>query len=150
MARPANHEYFIPFRTEHVAQGDIFGEIEFPLPTGEEVAFTSFGMLLNYTSSMLIGAEGTNREYRHPFRVMAPIFTLDLIAVNDARWTDQKIEQLRRADDFGGWMYPPELPANSERVRWHCSDRCSWFRIKSTTRGSSSWSFLRRGTYASN
>jgi hypothetical protein len=103
-SRPADSDYYLENRTQHVALGDIFREI--PLFPGLELG--TFGMLLNYTSSMLVGAEGTNREYAHPFRVIAPIFELEHIHEHDQRWTTQKIEQLRKADDFGGWMYLPQ------------------------------------------
>ncbi len=105
MARPVDDDYYVAWRTAHVALGDIFREV--PLFQGAEVG--TFGMLLNYTSSMLVGAEGTNREYRHPFRVIAPVFEFEHIREHDDRWTASKIEQLRKADDFGGWMYLPAL-----------------------------------------
>jgi hypothetical protein len=109
--RPSDEEYYLDHRTEHVAQGDIFREIPFHHPVRpEEIVFAGYAMLLNYTSSMLQGVEGTNREYRHHFRVVAPIFELAHIHEHDPRWTEQKIEQLRVADDFGGWMYLPAYP----------------------------------------
>jgi len=104
-SRPADGDYYFENRTQHVALGDVFRDI--PLFPGSDIA--TFGILLNYTSGMLVGAEGTNRDYAHSYRVIAPIFELEHIHEHDERWTGGKIEQLRTADNFGGWMYLPEL-----------------------------------------
>lgn len=108
--RPADEDYFIDDRTEHVAQGDIFREMDFPHPANAEVSVVMYGMLLNYTSGMLEGTEGTNRLYRHAFRVVAPLFELAHIHEHDPRWTEAKLDELRRFDHFGGWIYLPAYP----------------------------------------
>lgn len=109
MARPNDEEYYHEGRrTDHVSQGDIFRELQFRHPAApEDVWFVGYGILLNYTSGVLVGAEGTNRIYRHDFRLIAPIFDLSHIHEHDDRWTYQKVQQMRSADDFGGWMYLP-------------------------------------------
>jgi hypothetical protein len=113
-SRPPDEHYYIDSRTQHVAQGDIFRDIEFRSPEDANLSHTGPGMLLNYTSGMLVGAEGTNRDYLHRFRVVAPIFALAHIPQLDGRWTHEKVTQLRRDDNFGGWMYLPPLPPHFE------------------------------------
>jgi hypothetical protein len=114
MPRPADDEYFVESRTQHVAQGDIFMGVRIQHPQEEELSFETYGMLLNYTSGMLVGAEGTNREYRHIFRLVAPLFELALIQEVDERWTEEAIGHLRRGDRGAGWMYLPALPGEFE------------------------------------
>lgn len=105
MTKPEDHNYYVENRTQHVALGDIFRET--PLFPGTEAS--TYGMLLNYTSGMLIGAEGTNRDYAHPYRLLAPVFELQHIHEHDERWTPEKVERLRRDDSYGGWMYLPGI-----------------------------------------
>jgi hypothetical protein len=114
MPRPGDDEYFVEFRTQHVAQGDIFRGVRIQHPQEEELSIETHGMLLNYTSSMLVGAEGTNREYRHSFRLVAPLFELTLLQEGEARWTEGQIDSLRGGDRMGGWMYLPAFPGEFE------------------------------------
>jgi hypothetical protein len=113
MPRPADGEYFVESRTQHVAQGDIFRRVTVQHPEEEEVSIDTYGMLLNYTSGMLVGKEGTNREYQHIYRVVAPLFPLVLLEA-DERWPEDRIDLLRRGDRIGGWMYLPAWPGEFE------------------------------------
>lgn len=114
MGRPSDDEYFITSRTEHVSQGDIFPDIEFELPDEEELAFFGFGMLMTYTSGMMKQPPGT-RGYRHPYRLIAPIFSLRLL--EGARLSPSEIEKIRTADPYTQFMYlPSHLPDFDESV----------------------------------
>jgi hypothetical protein len=118
--RPPNDEYFVDERTQHVAQGDIFREVLL-----STIELPAHGMLLNYTSGMLIGKEGTNREYRHRYRVVAPILGLALLETKG--WSDHDTAKLREHDMLAGWMYLPpyrdEFPESAVALfRGSCLD----------------------------
>jgi hypothetical protein len=113
MSRPDDGDYYIEYRTEHVRQGDIFAGFDFALP-GEEYAFTSFGMLITYTSGMMNQPPGTP-GYGHPYRLVAPILAFPIL--QDLGLPEDKIERIRSLDTYTHYMYlPPHQPEFGEAV----------------------------------
>lgn len=113
MARPADEDYYVDVRTEHVAQGDVFRDVPFRWPAtgGEIVGFDGFGMLITYTSGMMKQPPGT-REYKHRFRLMAPIFTLSMLA--EQGLSEDQLLEIRRSDKYANFMYLPAYPSDFE------------------------------------
>lgn len=112
MSRPTDEEYYLDQRTEHVAQGDIFREVPLTwmeLVDGEpeNVTFIGHGMLITYTSGILKQPPGT-RDYKHQFRLVAPIFTFAILA--DLGLSDEQLMDIRRSDKFAAFMYLPPYP----------------------------------------
>lgn len=110
MARPRDDEYYIDHRTEHVAQGDIFRDVPLrwvSLISDETAQIDIYGMLITYTSGMMKQPPGT-REYKHSFRLVAPIFNFAMLS--EMGFKDGQLEDLRRSDKFGAFLYlPPNL-----------------------------------------
>jgi hypothetical protein len=117
--RSRDDEYYVDDRTEHVAQGDIFGDLPFAYfvpdessfrqegkrrPPEEPPAFTGHGMLINYTSGFMAQPPGT-RGYAHPFRLVAPIFPFELLL--ELGVAEVELEKVRRDDNLASYMYLP-------------------------------------------
>ena len=106
MARPADGEYYHEGqRTQHVAQGDVFRDIEFIGPDGG--SFTTYGMLIHYTSNMMNGAPGT-RGYAHDSRLLAPLYAFDMLS--ELGITDDHLRSMRSDDLMGRYLYLPPCP----------------------------------------
>ena len=126
VGRPRDEEYYED-RTVHVAQGDIFRDVPFFYAVPEDLpsnqagtrqpleqppSHTGYGMLLSYTSGFMAQPPGT-RGYAHAFRLVAPIFPLDLL--NQAGvLTEASMQQLPRDDHLGFYMYLPPYPQEFE------------------------------------
>jgi hypothetical protein len=106
MSRPKDEEHYTDRRTEHVAQGDIFRSVPFHFampPTirkgilkrhlAEPPSFVGYGILINYTSGMMKGGEGT-RGYSHDFRILAPIMPIQALEEKSSL-SDAQVHQLR-------------------------------------------------------
>ncbi len=114
MVRPKDDEYYIDDRTEHVAQGDIFRDV--PLrwvspSSGEPAQLDINGMLITYTSGMMKQPPGT-RAYKHFFRLVAPIFSFAMLS--EMGFKDGQLDDLRRSDKFGAFLYLPPYPDEFE------------------------------------
>jgi hypothetical protein len=116
MGRPDDEAYFVDSRTEHIAQGDIFRDVPFRwssvVPEGvAEVGFDGFGMLITYTSGMMKQPPGT-RDYKHPFRLVAPIFSFTMLA--EQGLPEDLLAEIRRSDKYANFMYLPAYPDEFE------------------------------------
>lgn len=116
VSRPADEDYYLDDRTEHLAQGDIFRDVPLSwtvLLNGEptEVGFVGHAMLLTYTSGMMKQPPGTH-GYKHRFRLVAPIFSFALLA--DQGLTDDQLMGIRVNDNFAAFMYLPPYPDEFE------------------------------------
>lgn len=114
MPRPQDDEYYEDNRTTHFAQGDIFREVPFYYAglseAGDEaipVSHVGYGLLVSYTSGMMLQPPGTP-GYAHPWRLIAPIFPLNLLA--DRGFTPEQVERLRTHDTYMRYMYLPPYP----------------------------------------
>ena len=124
--RPADAEYYLPYRTEHVAQGDIFEDVPFlmalpeppppdqPVGTGVrrvlEMPFfvQGWGMLVSHSSSFMAQPVGT-RGYAHAARLVAPIVPFALLDEDDILNDDYR-RLLRKEDKLLHYMYLPPWP----------------------------------------
>jgi hypothetical protein len=124
--RPADTEYYMAYRTEHVAQGDIFEDLPFvmalpeppppdqPVGTGArrvlEMPFFAhgWGMLVSHSSSFMAQPVGT-RGYAHAARVVAPIVPFALLDEQNVLNDDHR-RLLRKEDKLLHYMYLPPSP----------------------------------------
>jgi hypothetical protein len=111
MNKPADAEYYVPNRTEHVSQGDIFRGFEFNLPGDEKFGFAGYGMLVTYTSGMMNQPPGT-RGYQHDYRLVAPILPLAILPELGVK--EGKVERIRSEDPYTHFMYLPAHPPDFE------------------------------------
>jgi hypothetical protein len=68
-------------------------------------------MLITYTSGMMKQPPGT-REYKHSFRLVAPLFSFPTLS--DMGLTVDQLNSLRRSDKFGAFLYLPPYPDHFE------------------------------------
>jgi hypothetical protein len=116
MPRPGDDEYYVDDRTEHVTQGDIFRDILFIWTTSvdgeqKEVGFEGYGMLITYTSGMMLQPPGS-RGYKHDFRLVAPIFSFPMLM--DQGLSEEILMEIRRSDKYTAYMYLPAYPQEFE------------------------------------
>ena len=76
-----------------------------------DVGFVGYGMLITYTSGMMKQPPGT-RDYKHQFRLVAPIFSFAMLA--DQGLTDDQLMDIRVNDKFAAFMYLPAYPDEFE------------------------------------
>jgi hypothetical protein len=115
-------DYYRTDVTEHQAQGDIYEAVKFVHSTEIEEDWESSGvrkmavhpvegvwagLLISHTCAFVAQPPGTP-GYSHPFRVVAPIWSVGLLA---EQLTDKEIDNLRTSDPYLGYMY---LPADGE------------------------------------
>jgi hypothetical protein len=124
--RPDNAEYYVNGRTEHVAQGDIFRDVPFPMalpepPPREEsigmgtrrVLETPFfmhahGVLISHSSGFMAQPVGT-RGYAHPYRVLVPVLPIAMLQEQEVL-NDDLLRLLRREDKLSNFMFLPPRP----------------------------------------
>lgn len=114
MPRLSDDDYYIDNRTEHVAQGDIFRNV--PLrwvsaASEEPVGLDTYGMLITYTSGMMQQPPGA-RDYKHSFRLIAPVLPFALLAQMGVPET--ALNQVRTVDNLASFMYLPPYPDEFE------------------------------------
>ncbi|MGI8774091.1 MAG: hypothetical protein ACR2KQ_03585 [Actinomycetota bacterium] len=110
MGRPPDGEYYVDNRTEHVAQGDVFRDVPFTwvvAPSGGAVGFAGYGMLITYTSGMMLQPPGT-KGYKHSYRLLAPV--LSFPALMDIGFSEEQLLEVRRSDKYMSMMYLPAYP----------------------------------------
>lgn len=111
-------EYYLSDLTEHQAQGDLYASVKFVYSTEIEEDWEGSGvrkmavhpmegiwggLLISHTCSFVAQPPGTP-GYSHPFRLMAPIWSIGLLAET---FTDEMIDNLRTHDRYHGYMYLP-------------------------------------------
>lgn len=116
--RPTDDEYWMAPWSQALFAGDLFEAIPFgdqPMALHRsddgkhflgEVAF-AYGLLITPTCDM--AEQGGEGETAHPFRVLAPVLPLDVIA-DEVGAVDENTKLLRSRDTIYPYMYLPPLP----------------------------------------